>query len=122
MTEQIKKIDDIICINNKTNNYIKLTISPDLIQKHKTSFFTIKKFKYILLLMIISCIFGVLLFLVIKTEYLSSELKKLNEENEKINRFSDNYKKKIINLLKIKKTSQKLDNNILMNFLLDMKS
>ena len=72
--------------------------------------------------MIISCIFGVLLFLVIKTEYLSFELKKLNEENEKINRFSDNYKKKIISLLEIKKTSQKLDNNILLNFLLDMKS
>ena len=121
MAEQIKQITGIIFTNKKTNNYIKLAVGPEVIPKYKTNYSAFMLFKKILLLMIISFIIGFLVFLISKANNLSFELKKLSEEKQKINKFSYNYKVKIINLLKMRKISQKL-NNILMNFLSDMKS
>ena len=108
MTEEIQQIVDNFCDKKKDKEYVNLTVNPKIMQRIKKSVSICKHIKkFIFLALIICVVFGFFVFLISKTHHLSFELKNLYEENEKIVKFSHNYKQKIIDLLKVRQGLKK---------------
>ena len=108
MKEEIEQIVDDFCDKKKDKDYVNLTVNPKIMQRPKKSVSICRHIKKFIFLALIICVaIGFFVFLISKTHHLSFELKILYEENEKIIKFSHNYKQKIIDLLKMRQGLKK---------------